>query len=222
MLKSAIVVAAFAFALSGCVSANLSSMKDPTFTGPKIERLLVMTYGWKLDMRKEIENAFVSEAEDVGTVILKETDVIPPLREYSKDERRQIMEKNGIQGYLLFVPWGSETATFDVPLVSSSTTTGSASIRNNVVQGGSQTSTVSVGGRAQTVTTSITYKALLLQSTTGKTIWEGDVTVDFTNTSKAATRTSILSKVASEILKKLSEDQIIGKPSAVTGGQNNP
>ena len=91
MKLSALSIFTFLFITSltiyGCVSTNIASFKDPDYDSQKFGRYLVIGNYEKFEIVQKVEGKVVSELTANGVYAVENSKILPPIREYTDDER---------------------------------------------------------------------------------------------------------------------------------------
>jgi hypothetical protein len=157
--------------ISGCVQTNVTSLKDPTYNGRSFKRILVIGAFQNTEVLKSVELKMIDELGKIGIYGVANHLVLPPLREYTDEEKRNVFIQQNLDSYIIIAPQGFNTATVYVPTVSN--TKGSANVVGNTVTGRSKTTTYEGGARQ--INTGFNSQAKLYDFSNGYVIWQGDV-----------------------------------------------
>lgn len=152
--------------ISSCVSTNIASFTDPN--GSKYGRVLVVANYSDFGSMKMIEGMLVDRLDDHGVFAVAMSTILPPIREYSDDEKRSAILRENIDSYLIITPAGSSSGTIYLPSISSTNanvtaTDAGASVNANSYQ--------SPGG-SRNVLSSVSTTAELYEFSTHHVVWK--------------------------------------------------
>lgn len=198
-----VFIGLYIFMVTSCVSTKVTSMKDPSHNGVQFKSILVISSHSHADIMQAFEDSMVKELRESGISAVANHVVLPPLREYSDDEKRATYRKNNIDGYIIISPKGVNTATVYVPTYSK--TSANVSGGKNSVTG--ESSTVTYQGGERQVTTGANTQAKLFNIDNGNPVWQGDAKTNINN--KFAGITDIINSFCSNIVERLQEDGMI-------------
>jgi len=156
-----------------CVSSKIVSFRDPT-VDVSFGRILVIANYDNFEAVQKIETLMVKEFKNRGVYAIANSSLLPPIRQYSNEEKLNVLIKEELDGYIIISPSGVNNATIYVPTISK--TDAKAKVYDNRVYGSSQTQTYE--GGARNVVSSIDTKAELYDLDNGQIVWKGE-----TNTS---------------------------------------
>ncbi|MFI5253576.1 MAG: hypothetical protein ACHQQQ_14220 [Bacteroidota bacterium] len=94
------IIAIFFLFLSGCVSTNLSSLYNPQYSGSKFKNLMVKAKFSDIATMKSYENHFLSRADERNIPIIRESDVMPAIRDYSAAEIDSVVSLYNLDGVI--------------------------------------------------------------------------------------------------------------------------
>lgn len=185
-----------------CTPTNIVSLKDPTCEGKNFKRILVKAaYDKAVDI-KNIELELATEFYDVGIVAYANHRLLPPLREYSDEERIAIYKKYNIDGFLVVYDQGYDTRKVHIPSYSTTKSNSKA-----VPQGSSETSeTITSGGYSEDIISEKNTRIKLYDLENGHAIWRGDAV---TSLNEESNYESYLRSLCEAIVEKLAQDGLI-------------
>ena len=122
------------------------------------------------DVAEGFEHAMVGKLRNTGVKAHPNRRVLPPIREYTVDEKREQYQRYGIDAILIITPQGASTATVTIPTYSE--TRAAAKGTQYTASGRSQT--VTVDGGVRKVVTAISTQAQLINLDNGAPVWQGD------------------------------------------------
>ena len=94
------VLVVLLFIIIACVPTTITSMKDPNYYGRTFKRILVIADFEETNTLKTFELALVDEFKLRGIYAIANHKVLPPIREYSDEERRHVYLQHNIDSYL--------------------------------------------------------------------------------------------------------------------------
>jgi hypothetical protein len=121
-MKSGIIVIAFVLVgvFASCTSTDISSFRDPGFTS-SIRKIMVVFNSENLNKKTDIETMFCEQLSRSSNVTaVRELDILPPLSEYTHDERMQVLSRERVDAILVVHPQGESK---EVTYYTSSSTT---------------------------------------------------------------------------------------------------
>ncbi len=190
------------FCLSSCTSTYVTSMKDPQYEGKTFQRVLVIAAFKKIDALKGFENSIVKELKKQGVFAVSNHTLMPPLREFTNDEKIEIYKKYDLDSYLIISPDGIDYETIYVPTVSSSKTT--------PISTGNVTSylnkTVTQEGGAREIATTFNSIVKFYDISNGNAFWQGDIS---TNIKLTAYMEDVARSLVPKVINKLIIDNCI-------------
>lgn len=87
--------------ISGCAQTELGYVKNPEFNQTKFKKILIFANISDLNLAKKTELNFIDEFKSLGINSVSSLNIIPPVKEYNKDELLDIFNQNGIDGILI-------------------------------------------------------------------------------------------------------------------------
>jgi hypothetical protein len=132
---------------------------------------------------------------------------IPPVREYTDDEKAQLLRKANVQAYVRMRIAGVDRATVHIPSVSYSQ--GSAVVSGNNATG--RASSVTAGGYSQNLVTGLSFECEVQDAVTLSTIWKGHVEIDGNERNQYVTPNQYYYKAVQLLVERLQEDGIARK-----------
>jgi hypothetical protein len=143
--------------IGGCVQTKVTSLKDPTYNGKTFSRILVVADFENNESIIAFETAMVRELEKKGITAFANHKVLPNIRTYTDEERKEIYDKYNYECIIIIVPKGYNTATVNMPTWSSTYSSKRIKQRNNGDQttGSSTTTTFKGGERPQVMSVNL-------------------------------------------------------------------
>lgn len=196
----------------GCASTDINSITDPDYRGTQIKHLLIVSGIQDIGIKKSIEQKFIQTiTNDYDVIAFAGYDILPPTRNYTKEDYNSIFTKYNIDSILILsitdIGYKTETYTDNQPYV----TQGQMTQTGNQYQYSSKTY-----GGPQTYTNKKPYlsmKTEIFDPFKNKLIWVA------TSNSKGNSWVNInfvLNNYINEVAKKLAQDGlIIPKPEPV-------
>ena len=167
------------FALAGGPAAAFRSTKveghtDPDFVGYQPKTLMLEVVGADTVMRQQINERLVKAMSAYGVRVIPERDVFPPTRQWTPEQRIEILNRQGIEGSII-VAVGSSSAQI-VPIARQ--TYGTATTTGAVQASGAfaaNTNAQSTSYNVLYATSSAEFSAVLVDIKTGRVAWTGDI-----------------------------------------------
>jgi len=135
---------------------------------------LVIANYQKIEIVQKVEDMVVEHLKDRGVYSIANSSLLPPIRQYSDDEKRKVFIAENLDSYIIISPVGVNNATLYVPSISSTSASVSAS-RNKA--SGSSTTVTSTGG-ARDVVSSVDTQAELYDFQNGNIVWRGEANTE--------------------------------------------
>jgi len=198
----------FLFFSSGCVSSRITSFTDPNYRGVSFSRILVIANFKQAEIIKKIESLVAYEFRKRGIYAIENSSLLPPLREYSRDEKRAVFVKEGLDSYVIVYPAGMSNAMIDVPTVS--TTRVGVTTSRDAVRG--KATTITSGGGQREIINSVDTHAQLFDLSNGNIVWKGEATTEISYNAYGQTFAdvdAVLSSACSEIVDQIIKDHIM-------------
>lgn len=202
IIKPTYFVIAIIIFVTGCVSTNVISLKDPSYNNRTFKRILVIANFQKIVDMKEIEKQLVYELNWKGIFAVENFRLLPPIREYTNEEKNNIYNKYNFDSYILISPQGIETTTVYVPDVEKkqyTVTKDSNSVRRE------STRTVYQGGEF-VVPTQYNTQIKFVDMSNGNVVWQSDTE---TKINKGTKISEISSSIGRNVANQLQEDGVI-------------
>ncbi|OGU12056.1 MAG: hypothetical protein A2X61_02830 [Ignavibacteria bacterium GWB2_35_12] len=201
-LKLIYFVIAILLFVSGCLPTNVTSLKDPSYNNIIFRRILVIADFQKIEEMKEFESEMANEFKENGTFAVENHRVLPPIREYTYDEKVAVYKKYNLDGYILISPQGFQTATVYVPDVEKKKTT-TTKDSNTISR---ETTTAVYPGGEMRVPTQFDAQIKFVDLMNGKVVWQSETE---TKLNKDSRMSEIFSSVCSNVVKQLKVDGVI-------------
>jgi len=192
----------------GCVSTNIASFKDPDYDSQKFGRYLVIGNYEKFEIVQKVEGKVVSELTANGVYAVENSKILPPIREYTDDERWNAFIKYNLDAYLIVSQAGVNNATLYVPSIS--TTNASASSSRNRAHASS--STVTTPGGEREVLSSVDTKAELYDFQNNHIVWKGQANTHIQYNAYGqtfATMDNVLDSFCSHIVDEMAKNELL-------------
>ncbi|MFN0156968.1 MAG: hypothetical protein ACKVRP_02725 [Bacteroidota bacterium] len=195
------------FFLFGCVSTKVASLIDPDYHNKGFKRVLVIGNFANIDVMKQFENNTVERLKQRGLYAAANYILLPPLREYSDDEKRQVFIKEQFDCYMIISGQGVNNATIYVPTIS--TTQASVEAQKNRISGTS--ASVTNEGGARNVVSSIDTQGELYDFQNGRIAWRGSANskIPYYYGSAMAEPEAVFKSACMEIVDQLINDGIL-------------
>jgi len=171
---SLLIISFTSFLFISCVSTNIASFKDPSYRNVSFGRFLVIANYKKIETVQKVEGMVVDHLKARGVYSVANSSLLPPIREYSDDEKRNAFIAENLDCYIIISPAGLNNATIYVPSISSTSASVSAS-RNKA--SGSSTTVTSAGGERDVVS-SVDTQAELYDIQNGNIVWKGEASTE--------------------------------------------
>ncbi|MBU3742581.1 MAG: hypothetical protein FGM24_09905 [Candidatus Kapabacteria bacterium] len=206
-MRMTFILGALALLLTSCVNGRITSNKDPFYTdGPRHRFLYVIETGTP-PSKKSMEALAVFEFRKKNLTAVPLSTAIPPVREYTDEEKAELLRRVDVQAYVRMRMAGVDRATVHIPSVSYSEATASA--YGNTARG--QGATVTAGGYSQQVVTGLNFECEVQDAVTLKTIWTGYVEIDVNQQNQYVSFDDYLKKALSLLVERLQQDGIAKK-----------
>jgi len=176
MKRSLLITAplSLALVLAACVSTNIASFKDPKFRDASFGRILVIANYERFETVQKVESMVVEELQIQGAYAIPNHKLLPPLRTYTDDEKRDAFIGEKLDAYIIVSPVGVNNADLYLPSISS--TRAKVSAYGDRISGSSTTVTTSGGKR--NVVSSVDTQAELYEFQTGNIVWKGEANTE--------------------------------------------
>jgi len=97
-----VVFAAILFA--SCATTETTTFTDPAFRGKQFSKICVLADISDLKYKQKLEKELASNLAKKGVMVSTGSMLFPPTRQWSEEQMQEVLEKEGIEGYLL-VAW---------------------------------------------------------------------------------------------------------------------
>jgi hypothetical protein len=161
------------FAAAGCAYRQfdgipaITSFKDPAYAGAEFKRIAIIADLSDLEWRKRLESRMTESFKEWGIMAVESNMLIPPTRQWSPEERLNVLAKNGVDGYLSVTVDTTDVTETYIPATYTTTTT-----REKPDKGKSEETAVTKQQGGYTVTKASTrYRLTLVDRATGRTAW---------------------------------------------------
>jgi hypothetical protein len=141
-----VLVALFALVATSCVRTKITSFKDPDYAGRMFSRPAVVADIGDLRQRQTFEASLGAELAKRGVPVWLSTQIIPPTREYSPEQRMQMLTSAGMDSLIVVSVSGEGMVQQYVPPSGTTTTTGAVQTQGNQAVYEEQTRTTYQGG----------------------------------------------------------------------------
>jgi hypothetical protein len=190
------------FVISGCLPTTISSMKDPTIKGRTYKRILIISQFDKIELIRDYELNLAKELSEKGIYAVANYTVLPPLREYTNEEKDEVMSEHKFDSYLLLIPQGYDIRTEYYP-PSTETETRVSKHDSTLFK---KTTTTSYPGGYEETPTAFFAQVKMYDFKNGNIIWQGDTE---TKLSTYMTDHNISKWVCKKIAEQLEADAMI-------------
>lgn len=193
---------AILFLGTGCIPTNVISLKDPSYNNRTFKRILVIANFQKIEDMKEIEKQLAYELNWKGIFAVENYRLLPPIREYTNEEKNNIYNKYNFDSYILISPQGIQTTTVYVPDVEKKNykvTKDSNSVRRET------TKTIYQGGEF-VIPTQYNTQIKFVDMTNGNVVWQSDTE---TKINKGTRISEISSSIGRNVTIQLQADGVI-------------
>lgn len=196
--------------LVGCVTVKVATLTDPDYKNTKFKRVLVFGNFADLHMMKLMESTTVDKLKEEGYYAIENYKLFPPLRQYSDEEKRQVIIKERLDCYLVIEGKGLNSGTLYVPSIS--TTRVNVDAQGN--QGQGSATTVTSPSREEEVVTSVQMEAQLFDLQNGRLAWRGDSDskIPYYYGQPMAQPDQVFESTCNGIVDQLLDDGLLGKP----------
>jgi hypothetical protein len=211
-MKNLSLVLVLVITLSSCVSTKVSSLKDPDYRNKRFSRVLVIGNFDKIEMTKKMESELVSDLGERGIYAVANSDLLPPLREYTDDEKRNVFISEKLDCYLVLSQAGVNNVIFHVPSTMRTTASVDQSHIGKHKTIDARATATSTSGYSTEVVESIDFKGDLFDITNGKLAWTCEANAALNRTSDGtsyAGTDDIVSSVSSNIVDELDRSLIL-------------
>ena len=184
-----------------CATTQVSSVRNPQLSKKTFRTLLVFAVYYDIGMRKLIEYTFTNKLKSKGATSYPSIDLIPPVKDYSKEEIRDILEKYKIDGILIIAfksYWESQ-----VYIPRSTYSSGSGYLYGNYFHYKGYTQEF---GGFYVSKPRVKFETRLLDVSTGQFAW---VATSITAGNAFAGVKTLVDSLADEVVKKLKSENII-------------
>jgi hypothetical protein len=158
--------------LTSCVSTKIASIKDPSYRNASFKRFLVIANYEKMVDVQKIESMLVKRLNFKGVYAIANSSLLPPIREYTEDEKKNAFITENLDCYLIISQIGENKSTVYIPPTSTTETEVKTS-RHKVSE---TTTTVTTPGGEREIVSTIDTKAELYDIQNGNLVWRGEAT----------------------------------------------
>jgi len=184
------------------MQTKVISLKDPSYNNRTFKRILVIADFQKIEDMKNLETELVYELTSKGTFAVENHRLLPPIREYSDEERSSMLKKYNFDSYLLINPQGVQTTTVYVPDVEKHKVT-TTKDSNSVSR---ETTRTHIQGGEMVVPTQFNTQIKFVDMMNGNVVWQSDTE---TNMNKDSRMSSIIVSISRNVANQLQEDGVI-------------
>jgi hypothetical protein len=192
----------------GCVSSRITSFTDPNYRDVSFSRLLVIANFKQAEVIKKVESIIVNEFRKRGVYAVENSSLLPPIREYTSDEKRRVFIRERLDSYVIVYPAGMSNSMIDVPTVS--TTKVDVSSSRNSARGSART--ITSGGGQKEILNSVDTHAQFFDLSNGNIVWKGETITEISYNAYGQTFADVddvLSSACSEIVDQILKDRIM-------------
>lgn len=198
MSKITLVLTAFLLTLVGCASTSVSTLRNPAIGNIAYSRILVSVPFQDIGLRRYAEYKFVKDFQDAGIYAFPAVDLLPPIKQYTPDEIKQVIEKNSI--YAVMVVTLTDTGRSQSYVPQASQTSSSATVYGNSIYGTSRTTT---SGGYYISKPTMNFEINLYDVKTGDVAWKATT---FTGGNAYAHTDTMINSLADDVVKKYQDD----------------
>lgn len=207
-MSKVLIAAVCAVLLTSCISSHVTSNKDPFYKGgPKSRFLFVMESGTPQAV-KEMETYAADMFQAKNLVAVPYTKALPPVREYTQEEKAELLRRANIEMYLRVGNSGASTAEVHIPSVSYSQGSATAYGGSGYGRASGKSATVTSGGYSKNILTDISFRCEVQDAVTLQTVWTGDIQVDINNRNQYLTGEDYMREIIKVLIKQLQLDGI--------------
>ena len=193
---------------SGCASTNITSFTDPDYKSTNFTRVLVITNLSDLQWRQQIESQLVQEFRDNGIFAMEGINLFPATREFTDQEKIDLLIQNKIDSYILIDVGETGTQQVYIPQTGSSTKTeGSVSVYGNTTTYREKTKTTNYGGYTVSKPWA-KFDTKLYDVSNGQNAW---IASAFTSGNAYANHETVINSFCGKTVKQLIKDGVFKK-----------
>jgi len=127
----ALVIVGIIVSIYSCAYTNITSVVDPQFRDKMYSRVLIISTFSDISYKMEVERQCILYCSQNNISVVAESEILPPVREYSPEEIEERLEEYKIDGILIIALKDYWESNYYVP--ESSSTTGSATVVGNSI-----------------------------------------------------------------------------------------
>jgi hypothetical protein len=162
----------FSLTLAACaVTVKVASLTDPDYRDMKFKRVLVFGNFANLQIMEMMESTTVERLKEKGIYAIENYKLFPPIRQYSNEDKRQVIIKEKLDCYLVIAGKSYDSGTVYIPSISTTNVSANASAN----QGRGTATTVTSDSHEQEVVTSVQTEVQLYDLQNARLAWKGDV-----------------------------------------------
>ncbi|MBN1397199.1 MAG: hypothetical protein JXA06_04120 [Bacteroidetes bacterium] len=192
----------------GCASTNITSFIDPDYKTTNFTRVLIIANLSDLQWRQQIESRLVQEFRDNGIFALEGINLFPPTREFTEQEKIDLLIQNKIDSYILIDVGETGTEQVYIPQTGSSTKTeGSVSVHGKTTTYSEETRTTNYGGYTVSKPWA-KFDAKLFDVSNGQNAW---IASAFTSGNAYANHNTVINSFCGKTVKQLIKDGVFKK-----------
>lgn len=160
--------------LTGCITSDVTSYRDPFFNGQAKKRFLIIMETGTPQSIEQMEELAVGNIDDYGLTAVPFTKVVPPVRKYTDEEMVELLQRVKVEAYMRIRMQGTNTAEVHVPSLSYSA--GQATAYGNKATG--RSATITTGGYSRSEVAGLRYECEVEDAVTLKTIWTCNILIN--------------------------------------------
>jgi hypothetical protein len=208
-MKKIVPTISLLLVLAGCVTTKVASLVDPDYKNASFRRVLVIANFANIDAMKKFETFAAHRLKDKGLYAIENHLLLPPLREYTDEEKRRAFVGERLDCYLIISPKGVNTGTIYVPTISS--TQVDVNAQKNRARGSSTTVTSQGGGRD--VVSSVDTQGELFDFQNGRIAWRGDANsqIPYYGARPMGEPDDVFKSACHEIVDQMIQDGVLAK-----------
>lgn len=174
LVATCLAAALFSHPAGALRSTKVEGHTDPDFIGYQPKKVLVVVVAPTTEIRLQTEERMLGRMAEYGVQASTERQVFPPTRQWTPEQRVEILSRQGFDSTLLVVSGANSTTV--IPFATQ--TYGTANTTGQIHSNGTfnaQTRGASTEYNLVSVRSSAEFSAVLVQNGSGKVIWYGDI-----------------------------------------------
>ena len=155
-------------------STKVEGHTDPDFVGYQPKTLMLEVVGADTEMRQQINERMVKEMSAFGVRVIPERDLFPPTRQWTPEQRFEILNRQGIEGGIIIAIGASSAQVVPIARQSYGTANTTGAVHGNGAFS-ANTTAQSASYNVLSAKSSAEFSAVLVDIKTGKVAWTGDI-----------------------------------------------